>query len=332
MINIIAIDQNDPNLSTSNFHIFDMINILEKIYKYEVIDISLLYENNINEILLKKFRKLPDNILIFKGSSGIKDFNTDKNISISFFIDDIHQGGTVKRNRIKSLNKVTNVFNTYAYTFNKYYPKIDYKLFWLPHSTRFMDISFNNKPIQKIIITGRLNKEIYPNRQKLYNLSKKHKKIEYFKPNVGYRLKKSQIEEDTNNNFIYENKFYLFLNKYLCGFTCDASHERPYIVAKHFEIMGSGVLLLACNPNTKQYFQMLGYNDIEHYISCTPDNMEERIEFILNPDNRELIDKIRKTGYEYTITNHNYELRTEFLHNVLTNNDDSKYDVYKSFI
>ena len=66
MINIIAIDQNDPNLSTSNFHIFDMINILEKIYKYEVIDISLLYENNINEILLKKFRKLPDNILILK--------------------------------------------------------------------------------------------------------------------------------------------------------------------------------------------------------------------------------------------------------------------------
>lgn len=345
MINLIAINKKNTDISTSNLHIFDMIDILVKKYKYEIIEISLLFMKNINSYFKKKYGKLPDNILVFKGSSAIKDFETDYDIKISFFIDDIHGGGKTRINRKRSLSRVINVFNTYAYAFHKYYFKIQYwyqktknpyfltdysgNLLWLPHSTRFTDIPFNNKPIKKIIITGRLNKRVYPNRQIIYNFSKIRKDIKYLKPNIGYRIKIS----NNKKNLIYGKKFYLYINQYLCGFTCDLIPKRPYLVAKHFEIMASGALLLACNPNTKQYFQMLGYNDMEHYISCDPDNIEEKTNFILNPDNRELIDKIRKTGYEYTIQNHNYEVRTDFLHDVLTNNyNDSKYDVYKSFM
>ena len=329
MINLIAINIHNSNISTSNLHIFDMIDLLVKKYKYKIIEMKLLFMKNINSYLKKIYGKLPNNIFLIQGSSAIKNFKTDNNIKISFLIDDIHSVGKNKRDRLKSLNKITNILNTYAYAFNKYYPNTNYNLFWLPHSTRFTDIPFNNKPIKKIIITGRLNKRVYPNRQIIYNFSKIRKDIKYLKPNIGYRIKIS----NNKKNLIYGKKFYLYINQYLCGFTCDLIPKRPYLVAKHFEIMASGALLLSCNPNTKQYFQMLGYNDMEHYISCDPDNIEEKTNFILNPDNRELIDKIRKTGYEYTIQNHNYEVRTDFLHDVLTNNyNDSKYDVYKSFM
>ena len=89
--------------------------------------------------------------------------------------------------------------------------------------------------------------------------------------------------------------------------------------------MGSGCLLLACNPWTKKYFKILGFEDMRDYISCTPENMNEKIDFILNSDNYELLDKIRRSGYEKVIKFHNYEIRTEYLHNVLIGENITEY-------
>jgi hypothetical protein len=313
MLNLIAIDLEDENISTSNLHIFDMVELLVDKYNYKKIDIKKLYDNDINEYLIKTFNVLPNNIFIIKGSSGIHKFKTSNKIKISFFIDDVHPGGSVRKNRRKSLKKTTNVFSTYAYQFNKYYPELNYKLYWLPHSVRFTDIKINENPIKKILITGRLNERVYPNRHKIFKLTKKNKNILYFRPNIGYRIKKSE----KNEKHIFGRKFLELLNKFFCGFTCDLIEDRSYLVAKHFEIMGSGCLLLACNPWTKKYFSILGFEDMRDYISCTPENMNEKINFILNSSNYELLDKIRRSGYEKVIKYHNYEIRTEYLHNVL---------------
>ena len=194
-----------------------------------------------------------------------------------------------------------------------YYPKYNYNLHWLPHSIRYNDIEFNENPINKILITGRLNKRVYPNRQIIYDLSKKYKYIKYLKPNIGYRIKKN----DLNDKMIFGRKFMKVISNYLCGFTCDLIESRPYLVAKHFEIMGSGALLLACNVNTKKQFEKLGFEDMKDYISCTPDNMFEKIQFIIDSKNLSLINKIRKNGYLKTIKNHNYEIRTKFLNDII---------------
>ena len=73
-------------------------------------------------------------------------------------------------------------------------------------------------------ITGRLNERVYPNRHKIMNLRKKYKDIYYFKPNIGYRIKKSE----KSDNHIYGKKFLELLNKFYCGFTCDLIKERPF--------------------------------------------------------------------------------------------------------
>ena len=327
MLNLYAYDFDDTTLSTRKFHIHDMLELLVKEYDYKPFDIKLLYNSKCNDIFLKEYNRYPNNIIVLKGGSSIQKFKTDKSIKITMIIDDIHHGGTLRQCRTKSLKRINNIFCTYAYYFNNYYPKKKYKLYWLPHSIRFIDVNLNDSPINKIFVSGRLNDEIYPNRKKILDLN--HKDIKYFKPNVGYRYK----ENDNMNNKIFGKKYIEKLSNYLCCFTCDANQKRPYIVAKHFEILSSGSLLLACNPYTKTYFENLGFNDMEHYISCDSDNMEEKIEFILNTENRNIIDNIRRKGYEFAKEKHNYFERTKFLHNIINNIElDNDYNIYKKFL
>ena len=49
MLNLIAKDLSNNNLSTCNLHIFDMVDLLVKKYNYQIIDINLLYHKKINK-------------------------------------------------------------------------------------------------------------------------------------------------------------------------------------------------------------------------------------------------------------------------------------------
>ena len=302
--------KNNEKYSTGKRHLFDMLDLLVEKYDFNFIDYNLLLQKNINIYLEKTYNDTKFHILVLNGSSGIYFFKTNNNVKYSIIIDDLHTQGIEKKNRIKSLKKIDNVFATYGYIFNNYYPKLNYNLYWLPHSIRYLDIPFNNNPINKILISGRLNKNLYPNRCHIVSLSKTNKQLEYFKPNVGYRV------NVLNENHICGKKYIEKLNQYICCFTDDACNERPYIVAKHFEILSSGSLLLACNLNTKKEFESLGFIDNEHYISCSKDNMIEKINYIFN--NKKKIDRIRENGYKFALEKHNYKNRIQYLLNKLS--------------
>jgi hypothetical protein len=328
-MNLLALRDYKDKISVSKRHIYDMFDILKTEYDYKEIDIKLLFEKNVKYILLERFDTLPKNIIILDHTSEIYKFKFNFKTSITIIIDDIHHQGRIKTLRTLSLKKVKNVLSTYGYYFsNKYKSNCD--VYFFPHSIRF-DCSFNNKPIDKILLSGRLNKEQYPNRDFIYQLSKINSNIEYLKPNVKYRENINILEKE---NKIYGQKYINYLNKYLCCFCCDANKDRPYIVAKHFEILSSGSLLLTCNENTKEYFKILGLKDNEHYLSCDSTNQEQKINYILDPKNRTLIDTIRKNGYLYAKKYHNYKSRCEYLNKVIVEdftsreefiNNDTKY-------
>ena len=246
--------------------------------------------------------------------------NVPKEIKINIIIDDLHHQGLLKQNKLIGLSKVSRIISTYGYTFNKYYPKIC-PVYWFPHAGTF-DLGFNDNPVNKIIISGRLNKDIYPFRQYIVNLSNKNIFLQRLGVNCRYEIKTD------SHNLIYGERYIRILNNYLACFTCDASASRPYIVAKHFEILLSGSLLLAGNPNTKPYFEKLGFIDGVHYISATMTNIMEKIEFIKNPLNREIIDKIRMNGYELAKQKHTYLQRANYIVNILEDNNDNiiQYD------
>ncbi|MBA42682.1 MAG: hypothetical protein CMF62_01560 [Magnetococcales bacterium] len=318
MLNLLALKDYQDIMSISKRHIFDLFPILEEEYNFKIININELYKDECKDNLITKFGKVPDNIIILDGSSTIYKMKLPKESKVSIIIDDIHHMGSIKKYRKKSLKFVTNIFSTYGYFFRNQYDTTA-KVFFFPHSIRF-DCEFNNKPIRKILISGRLNENIYPNRQKMYNISLKNRRLLYLKPNVGYREKVTNLTNDK----IHGQKFINYMNRFLCCFTCDASHNRPYIVAKHFEILSSGSLLLSCNENTKKYFDLLGFEDNIHYISCTKDTIEEKINFILSLKNLQKINEIRKNGYTFARKHHYYKNRAKYINDIINNKNNDK--------
>lgn len=310
MVNLIIKEQ---NFSYSKRHLFDMLDLLVNSYKWKYVDKECLLKDDFNKYCLKTFKAYPKHILLISGSSEIINFHLHPTTKISYIIDDLHVGGVIKQNRIKSIDRIYKILSTYGYAFDKFYPSsFSDKVIWFPHSARYI-IPFNNDPIHKILLAGRIHNDNYPNRTLMLKFSKWYD-IHYEKTKLnGYRAK-TQQDIDTH---IYGKKFYQLINKYLCSFTCDLNASRPYIVAKHFEIMASGSLLLACNPNTIEHFQQLGFYDMIHYISCNPDNMLDKVKWILDKNNLSTINNIRKNGYELVKKNHTWIHRTNTINKIL---------------
>ena len=87
-------------------------------------------------------------------------------------------------------------------------------------------------------------------------------------------------------------------------------NNTPYIVQKFFEIPGSGLLLLAYDKHVKVPLEKLGFVDGVNYISVCEDNLEEKINFIFDPENNELIEKIRLADYTFVNSTHTHKIRT----------------------
>ncbi len=318
MYNLI-VQSSTGKIHTTNFHLYKMLDYLCESDKYKKIDLLEMInksENEIRNILINKFNEIPQNIIFIEHLSDINEIKIPTEIKINVLIDDLHHQGQIKRKRLKNLSKISKIFSTYAYCYLKYYPEFK-SLYFLPHAATYI-IEYNESPKNKILITGRLNKEIYPFRNLMYQISKYNTFLEYLPVKCGY-----EIEKDSND-LIYGERYIKKLNEYLACFTCDANADRPYIVAKHFEILISGSLLLAGNPNTKKYFEKLGFIDGVHYISASIENIHDKIDFIVNPENRDKINEIRRNGHNFAKKHHTYISRGDYLKRILDDNDNGE--------
>ncbi|XWV26181.1 hypothetical protein QJ857_gp0897 [Tupanvirus soda lake] len=313
MLNLVVLN-NNKGIRTTKLHFYKLFECLASMQYFVIVqfsEISSKTEIEMKEIFLKLFGKLPDNIVFFEHLTEMHEMKIPSEIKINVIVDDLHHGGDIKKNRILSLTKVSRILSTYGYSFSKYY-STNVPVYFFPHSVAF-DIKFNETPINKILVSGRLNPSIYPFRNHVVKLSKKNKFLQYLPVNCNYEIYKDSPD------LLYGQKYVEKLSDYLACFTCDASIDRPYIVAKHFEILSSGSLLLAGNPNTKNYFEKLGFIDGMHYISVTIDNINEKIAYITNPINRETINKIRKNGYDLVREKHTFRNRANYLKDILEN-------------
>lgn len=316
MLNLIVID-NRKGIYTAMTYITEMFKYLRQVKGYVELGINSLVnksEKEIHDLFIKKYKKLPDNILLFLTKFTFLDtIKIPNEIKINIIIDDIHQVGPDKTHKILELKKCHRIFSSYGYIFHSFFPPDvigNVPVFFLPHTTSHIS-NFNNAPIARILISGRLRPDVYPFRQFMYDLSKTNKNLEYLPVNFKYRIKTDKPE------YIYGKKYVDYLNKYLVCFTCEANKDTPYILIKFFEILGSGSLLLAWNPITKKNFEELGFIDNVHYISVTMENIYQKINYVLDPQNRYLINEIRKNGYELLKNNHTIMHRAMFLDKIL---------------
>ena len=154
-----------------------------------------------------------------------------------------------------------NVISTYSYALNIYFDNYNDN-YWMPHMIRY-NVKYNKNPINKLLVTGARNIKVYPNRHIMIEKSKLNSNIVYTKR--PYVYDKNNIGE----NDLFGENYIKLLSNYLICFTDELNDNRPYLVAKFFEIMSSGALLLTTNKITKKYFKNLGFIDGIHYISTT---------------------------------------------------------------
>lgn len=237
----------------------------------------------------------------YKLIDKFEDFLISNDIRVLIYSNDLHYKPECQEKHIMRRNHIHNLENIYIcanyyYCYLNFY-KIDPKR--IIKYPAFVDddfyVEFNPIPINKILLSGTKTKE-YPARKKLNTIS-------------GYNTNVNVLK-----NGIYLGLEYIkHLNKYLCCFTCCANKNLPYIIGKFFEIPSSGSLLLAYDEFVKDELGNLGFVDGVNYISCSLTNMEEKIAYILDPENLEEINKIRKNGYEFVWELHKQTDRLKYI-------------------
>jgi hypothetical protein len=175
-------------------------------------------------------------------------------------------------------------------------------------------VNLNNNPINKILVSGCIHNIGYPER---YNLTKFN--------NVC-------IKEIGNNVWTDERSYSEYLNKYICCFsssnyphnmTTNNSEYSDVILLKTYEILGSGSLLLS-PLNQKNELSKIGLiEDLNcMFVDMSDDKkIQEKIDFILDEQNRILIDNIRRNGQHHGRNNLSSKKKSEMLKNIIINSD-----------
>jgi len=320
----LIIDYGSTENMNSKHHLVKLCDYLISHYGYIKIDRKEIETNivNLEKYFMDTYGRLPKNMLIVMGVTYYIDYiqRMAKLCNVSFIIDDIHHSSRLNKPRYNVFTRCKYIFMSYAYFSNRYFKQLN-GLALLPHAIAY-EVPFNNEPINQILLTGHIDANLYPNRMFVYNLTRTDTRIYYHVVDYfGYRG--GAVNKSSNPTS--GEAFYKLLNKYICCVTDDANHDRKYLIAKFFEITGSGALLLAFNKNTKHVFELLGYKENTHYISCTQSDFLEKVTYVLDPKNRKEIDKIRKNGYELTTKKHSYKNRAQFIDKMFGGNCENIY-------
>ena len=224
------------------------------------------------------------------------------NVTLCYMFNDVYPYREIRN---ICINTCDYLFGTFTYLFplwtHKYPRLLEKPSCWIPYSAVnefYNDIQINETPIKKIFVTGYIN-DTYPLRKYMVELSKSNDNIVVL-PHPNY--------EDKERKHQYINKeYYEKLNEYLCCFNDALTWN--YVNIKVFEISAVGSLLLIQDSIEEQLNELGYYNNI-NCIMCNKDNLIEKIEWILDDNNLEEINIIRRKGMEITREKNNTEQRS----------------------
>jgi hypothetical protein len=207
------------------------------------------------------------------------------------FADDLHSWGDeatrVKRSAFSACDAV---LATYAYAFESFFPDLarEKEVVWVPHaaSPDFL-IQLNERPLNAVLLSGAVN-QYYPLRQRLKALHERSPERVAYLPHPGYHCG-YDYERDARVGRGYART----LHRHRACFT--DSLKYGYVVAKYFEIPATGALLLA-DRSVGEHLTKLGFVEGVHYLPVSGEDMEEKVEFVLDEANHAALDDIRRAG------------------------------------
>ena len=240
--------------------------------------------------------------------------NGNNGNKIVFFPIDFWYFGWIKNPKLKHLQNIFKAKNYKVFCFcynleqlnkyhdfnyNEYKNNIIFENLWCCYKGSF--IKYNENPIEKLLICGRISNVCYPERYILSQLKKKNHKIEIY---------------EYNNNDYKNYNFSKKLNNYLCCFSSSiyvqTRKNKKYIntniiLQKTFEILGSGSLLV-CPKKEELYLKNIGLiHNKNCYLIDFTNNITQQIEYIFK--NKEKYNKIRKEGQIFAKENFNQDIK-----------------------
>ena len=269
----------------------------------------------LSDRLMDMFGELPETILFWQAYEFLNAHAPDIRRLESrklFFVDDLHWWNDEDRQeQLVSFELCETILSTYAYILHTFYPELRgvKTPVWIPHSASpdFM-LRYNNQPENAIFLSGAVNQS-YPLRVRLKAL---HEKASYqivLHQHPGY----GEFDFETNPSI--GPQFARLVNNYRTGFT-DAS-EFGYAVAKYFEIPATGSLLLA-DRSISGPLRSLGFIEDVHYVGVSNEDLEEKIEYVLDENNHYELDRVRRNGQRLVLQKHKTHDRARLIDEICT--------------
>jgi len=213
--------------------------------------------------------------------------------------DDLHYWNERERQKKLAASALCDtILSTYGYVWESFYPEFcgTKKVVWIPHSASpdFM-LPYNHNPENSILLSGAIGR-YYPLRQKMRALCEQGSYSIAYRQHPGYYTG-YDYESNQDIGGAYAEK----INSYRAAFTDSLIYR--YVVAKYFEIPATGALLFA-DDAVREPLQELGFIENRHYLPVSMENLEERIEYVLDKRNHEELDEIRRRGQELVWERH----------------------------
>jgi len=289
---------------------------LIKDYGWRQIDsLQLLYApGSIRKKLLDTFGELPETILFWEGHdflparfSEIYPLECHKII----FADDLHWWNEQMRLRkLVSFGLCDVVLSPYAYLWTDFYPELAgaKRLVWIPHAASpDFAIDYNQSPDNSLFLSG-AKSDHYPLRRQVMKLHAQGAYSIIHHRHPGYHCGYDHAR-DENVGRGYAEK----INSCRAGFTDSLIYG--YVVAKYFEIPATGALLLA-DDAVSDPLRQLGFIENQHYLPVSQENLDERIQFVLDEANHDELDVIRRAGQELVQSRHRTSDRARSINEV----------------
>ncbi|MCM3905989.1 MAG: glycosyltransferase [Pyrinomonadaceae bacterium] len=257
---------------------------------------------SIKSRLLDEFGELPETILFWEGYDFLNAYAKEIYLLPCHKVilaDDLHW--FVKQDRQKKavgFALCEMVLSTCGYAWDKFYPEFagTKRVVWVPHSASpdFM-LPYNHDPENSILLSGAISHH-YPLRQQMKTLQEQGSySIDYHGHPGYYTGYDYETDEDIGRSYAEK------LNRHRAGFTDSLIYK--YVVAKYFEIPATGALLFADEAVTGP-LKELGFIENSHYLPVSKENLEEKVQYILDERNHEELDEIRRRGQELVWERH----------------------------
>ena len=264
--------------------------------------------------LMEVFGELPRVILFWESYHLLGEHAHElayMNCHKCIFADDLHWWSSEEEKRkFVCYSLCDTILSSYAYVFDNSYPQLSRvkQLVWVPHSASpdFM-LGYNDYPENAILLSGSLGRH-YPLREQMKRLHEEHSYAIAYHPHPGY-----SCDYDYDNNLDVGQGYAAKIHNYRAGFTDSSTYQ--YVVAKYFEIPATGALLMADTAVAAQ-LKELGLIEYEHYLPVSSENMEEKIQYVLNEKHHQEVDEIRKRGQELIQARHKTSDRARLIDEV----------------